>query len=155
MMNNRNYNLPNPEEIFRDPNYNGKAPRINENDMKSFESRRESFAPPQMPQQVPKFEDINNPRTFQIQSLNNDLIAVKNKIIEIEKRIHLLEHPQAPHQMPQPLQLQPPPITYLNQQPMQQPIQQPMQQPMQSQQQQPNYQQGFQPFRTAQPNSFR
>ena len=83
----RSYNLPNPKQIFRDPNYNAQGPKISQRDMDELMNRRDSFAPPPPPQQVQKFEEINNPKIFQFQTLSNDIQAIRAKLIEIEKRM--------------------------------------------------------------------
>jgi len=134
----RSYNLPNPEQIFRDPNYSNNAPKISQKDMEDLLNKRETFAPPPPPQQVQKFEDINNAKIFQVQSLNNDILAVRQKLAEIEKRMELIQHPPV-QQQPQPLPLVQPQMTFI--QPPSQQYQQPP--PQQQYQQQPPPQQQY------------
>ncbi len=149
----RNFQLPNPNEIFRDPHYNEKA-KMSEREMQALMSSRPSFdsSGSMPPQQVANFEDINNAKLFQAQSLRNDLNLLKttfqSKVTEIEKRLQIMEQPSQASQNPTNMQpFTPNHLTYF--QPLQtqiQPMQQPMQQqPMQQQpmQQQP-MQQGFQ-----------
>jgi hypothetical protein len=94
-------NLPNPEELFRDPTYNNNAPKVSSEDMKAFANRYTSMLQPQYPtQNGQKFDDINNAKTFQIQSLHNDILAVKAKVAELEKRLTVLLSPPSSQQTP-------------------------------------------------------
>ncbi len=121
--NNSGGRLPNPDEFFRDKNYNNNTPKITQEEMEAMMmNKQNSYVPTIDPQQqCQKFEDINNAKIFQIQSLYNDINSLKAKIMEIEKRVQQLDQGNK-----QPMQ-----------QPMQQPVQQPIQQPMQQLMQQP------------------
>jgi len=131
------FQLPNPAEIFADPRYNGNAPRVSQKEIEDLMNRRGDFAPPQVQQQVQKFDDINNAKTFQIQSLHNDLVSLKAKLAEVEKRLYNIEQPGG--QAPQVPMTQVPTTHY-------QPLQSQVQSGFQPQQQQhPQMQNGFQP----------
>lgn len=176
------FQLPDPQQYFRDPTFNAQSSRMSDQEMQArMNNMRIDFAPPPPPPQVQNFNELNNAKLFQVQSLHNDLNTIKTtfqaKIAEIEKRLQIIEQPslagpnpannqpfQPPAQMTnfQPLQTQVQgfqPQQGFQQQPMQQ--QQMQQQPMQQQpmQQQPMQQQpmqgGFQPFRAAAPPNFR
>jgi len=154
MQQQRNFQLPNANEIFRDPHYNEKA-KMSEREMQALMNSRPDFAPPPPLQQIPKFEDVNNAKLFQAQSLHNDLNLLKatfqSKVAEIEKRLQIMEQPNQAGQNPANMQ----PFTPPNQLTHFQPLQTQMQ-PMQGGFQPPQMMQGgFQPFRAAAPPNFR
>ena len=149
-MQQRNFQLPNANEIFRDPNYNEKAklsPEQMDIQMRALLNNRPDFGASQPPpQQVPKFEEVNNAKLFQVQSLHSDLNLLKatfqSKIAEIEKRLQIMEHPNQASQNPNNMQpFTPPQLTHF--QPLQTQMQQ-MQGGFQMQQPQQQMMQGFQ-----------
>ena len=146
----KNFQLPNPSDIFRDQNYNGKA-KMTEREMQAMLNSRPDFAPPPLPQQVQKFEDVNNAKLFQVQSLYSDLNLLKttfqSKVAEIEKRLQIIEQPSQAGQNPGNMQPFTPPAQLTHFQPLQTQMQQPIQGGFQ--------QGGFQPFRASAPPNFR
>jgi len=76
----------NPVDLFRDKNYSSDIPKISDKDLELLKNGRENYN--QIPQPIVKnFEDINNPKTFQIQSISNEIQILKTKILELEKKM--------------------------------------------------------------------
>jgi len=158
-------NLPNPTVFFRDPNYNEKA-KLSENEINAIFNRPNIEPPNLLPNQNnqnnqnsnqnnqnPKFDEINNAKVFQIQSLHNDLVLLKTtfqaKITDIEKRLSIIEHPPNLNQNQANMQPFSPPQQLTHFQPLQTQMQQGFQPPQQNfQPPQQNFQppqQNFQP----------
>ncbi len=88
-------NLPNPEQLFADPNYKNNS-KISQQEMEALMNKRPDFTSNLPPPQTQKFDDVYNAKNFQIQSLINDFDSFKesfkNKFIEFEKRLQIINN---------------------------------------------------------------
>jgi hypothetical protein len=150
----RQQNLPDPNTLFRDPNYNPQSQRLSDNDIQAAQQQYKQFTPAQPLPAVNNFNELNNPKTFQLQNFENDLKIWKAKGEELEKRLIQLKTPQPAYVQHQPLTTEPinvrnaPPQQQAPQQTPQMPFYQPPQQQQQFQPPQfqpPQQQQQFQP----------